>query len=124
MHWYRIFSVDCRKKEGNGLGERREQWTEILSWEPRAFLYHNFLVSFYDVSVAFYWFLMFYLILIESGFCFLNNCLCVKCVYELKLLVLFLFLLGDACVIVYLSTSLIGKCLLIDSEICMKLVID
>lgn len=27
-----------------GLGERKEQWTEILSWEPRAFIYHNFLV--------------------------------------------------------------------------------
>lgn len=24
-------------------GEKREQWTEILSWEPRAFIYHNFL---------------------------------------------------------------------------------
>ncbi|MCH84298.1 prolyl 4-hydroxylase subunit alpha-1-like [Trifolium medium] len=23
--------------------ERKEQWTEILSWEPRAFIYHNFL---------------------------------------------------------------------------------
>lgn len=35
--------LDVRKKEGDGLGERGEQWTEILSWEPRAFLYHNFL---------------------------------------------------------------------------------
>ncbi|XP_062163461.1 probable prolyl 4-hydroxylase 3 isoform X2 [Alnus glutinosa] len=26
-----------------GLGERREQWTEILAWEPRAFIYRNFL---------------------------------------------------------------------------------
>ncbi|KAI4390000.1 hypothetical protein MLD38_002159 [Melastoma candidum] len=25
------------------LGRRGEQWTEVLSWEPRAFLYHNFL---------------------------------------------------------------------------------
>lgn len=25
---------------------RGEQWTEIISWEPRAFVYHNFLVSF------------------------------------------------------------------------------
>ncbi|KAL5229832.1 hypothetical protein ABZP36_028608 [Zizania latifolia] len=24
-------------------GEKREPWTEVLSWEPRAFLYHNFL---------------------------------------------------------------------------------
>ncbi|XP_057953381.1 probable prolyl 4-hydroxylase 10 [Malania oleifera] len=23
--------------------ERREQWTEVISWEPRAFVYHNFL---------------------------------------------------------------------------------
>ncbi|GMI90690.1 hypothetical protein like AT1G20270 [Hibiscus trionum] len=27
----------------NGLGKRGEQWTQVLSWEPRAFLYHNFL---------------------------------------------------------------------------------
>ncbi|KAI3460431.1 hypothetical protein Pfo_017094 [Paulownia fortunei] len=25
------------------IGERGEQWTEVLSWEPRAFIYHNFL---------------------------------------------------------------------------------
>ncbi|CAI0382437.1 unnamed protein product [Linum tenue] len=31
----------CR--DGDGLGKRGEQWTEIVSWEPRAFLYHNFL---------------------------------------------------------------------------------
>ncbi|KAL3840175.1 hypothetical protein ACJIZ3_024766 [Penstemon smallii] len=31
------------KNEGEGLGKRGDQWTEILSWEPRAFLYHNFL---------------------------------------------------------------------------------
>ncbi|KAJ9673456.1 hypothetical protein PVL29_023177 [Vitis rotundifolia] len=28
---------------GEGLGKRGEQWTEIVSWEPRAFIYHNFL---------------------------------------------------------------------------------
>uniref|UniRef100_A0A7N0R9X5 procollagen-proline 4-dioxygenase n=1 Tax=Kalanchoe fedtschenkoi TaxID=63787 RepID=A0A7N0R9X5_KALFE len=28
---------------GHKEGERGEQWTEVLSWEPRAFLYHNFL---------------------------------------------------------------------------------
>ncbi|XP_028766385.1 probable prolyl 4-hydroxylase 3 [Neltuma alba] len=28
---------------GDGLGERGQQWTEVLSWEPRAFIYHNFL---------------------------------------------------------------------------------
>ncbi|XP_021902499.1 probable prolyl 4-hydroxylase 3 [Carica papaya] len=26
-----------------GMGSRGEQWTEVISWEPRAFLYHNFL---------------------------------------------------------------------------------
>ncbi|CAL0326982.1 unnamed protein product [Lupinus luteus] len=26
-----------------GLVEKQEQWTEVLSWEPRAFIYHNFL---------------------------------------------------------------------------------
>ncbi|KAK8572599.1 hypothetical protein V6N12_028651 [Hibiscus sabdariffa] len=30
-------------KRGRGLGYRGEQWTEVISWEPRAFLYHNFL---------------------------------------------------------------------------------
>nr|CAD1830731.1 unnamed protein product [Ananas comosus var. bracteatus] len=27
----------------DGLGERGPQWTEVVSWEPRAFIYHNFL---------------------------------------------------------------------------------
>lgn len=31
------------ERGGDGLGKRREQWTEVLSWEPRAFIYHNFL---------------------------------------------------------------------------------
>ncbi|CAN1315190.1 Probable prolyl 4-hydroxylase 3 [Linum perenne] len=31
------------ERDGHGLGKREEQWTEIVSWEPRAFLYHNFL---------------------------------------------------------------------------------
>ncbi|XP_010536435.1 PREDICTED: probable prolyl 4-hydroxylase 3 [Tarenaya hassleriana] len=30
-------------ERGEGLGKRGEQWTEVLSWEPRAFVYHNFL---------------------------------------------------------------------------------
>ncbi|KAM2020525.1 hypothetical protein ACFX16_042653 [Malus domestica] len=30
-------------ERGNGLGNRVEQWTEVISWEPRAFIYHNFL---------------------------------------------------------------------------------
>ncbi|KAJ0966885.1 hypothetical protein J5N97_023802 [Dioscorea zingiberensis] len=29
--------------ETNGMGRREEPWTEVLSWEPRAFIYHNFL---------------------------------------------------------------------------------
>lgn len=36
--------MTCRAAFG-GLGERGKQWTQVLSWEPRAFLYHNFLVS-------------------------------------------------------------------------------
>ncbi|KAK9755104.1 hypothetical protein RND81_01G002600 [Saponaria officinalis] len=30
-------------ERGAGVGPRTDQWVEILSWEPRAFLYHNFL---------------------------------------------------------------------------------
>ncbi|GAB4828381.1 Probable prolyl 4-hydroxylase 3 [Ancistrocladus abbreviatus] len=30
-------------ERGEGLGLRGDQWIEILSWEPRAFIYHNFL---------------------------------------------------------------------------------
>ncbi|XP_060673100.1 probable prolyl 4-hydroxylase 3 [Ziziphus jujuba] len=30
-------------ERAEGLGRRGDQWTEILSWEPRAFIYHNFL---------------------------------------------------------------------------------
>ncbi|KAI4316989.1 hypothetical protein L6164_024906 [Bauhinia variegata] len=30
-------------ERGDGLGERSGQWTQVLSWEPRAFIYHNFL---------------------------------------------------------------------------------
>ncbi|GLT35002.1 hypothetical protein SLA2020_094870 [Shorea laevis] len=30
-------------ERANGLGKRGKQWTEVLSWEPRAFVYHNFL---------------------------------------------------------------------------------
>uniref|UniRef100_A0A1D1YH63 procollagen-proline 4-dioxygenase n=1 Tax=Anthurium amnicola TaxID=1678845 RepID=A0A1D1YH63_9ARAE len=32
-----------RVAQSDGLGQREDQWTELLSWEPRAFLYHNFL---------------------------------------------------------------------------------
>ncbi|XP_019054349.1 PREDICTED: probable prolyl 4-hydroxylase 3 [Nelumbo nucifera] len=31
------------RNDGVGLGERGLQWTEVISWEPRATLYHNFL---------------------------------------------------------------------------------
>ncbi|KAM0967594.1 hypothetical protein FF1_016108 [Malus domestica] len=30
-------------RSSDGLGNRGEQWTEVISWEPRAFIYHNFL---------------------------------------------------------------------------------
>jgi len=50
--WFNL-SFDCFLlvgfwwcSDGDGMGKREEQWTEILSWEPRAFLYHNFLVGF------------------------------------------------------------------------------
>ncbi|KAL6591548.1 hypothetical protein ACP70R_050051 [Stipagrostis hirtigluma subsp. patula] len=33
----------ARRDLGEGLGERGAQWTEVISWEPRAFVYHNFL---------------------------------------------------------------------------------
>jgi len=36
------FSLFCRSQAEDEQGER---WVEIVSWEPRAFLYHNFLVS-------------------------------------------------------------------------------
>ncbi|KAL7086058.1 hypothetical protein ACP275_14G315800 [Erythranthe tilingii] len=37
-------TIDIKSEsEGDGLGERGDQWTEVLSWEPRAFVYHNFL---------------------------------------------------------------------------------
>ncbi|KAG8377989.1 hypothetical protein BUALT_Bualt08G0091100 [Buddleja alternifolia] len=36
-------STVVSRDEGEGLGKRGDQWTEILSWQPRAFLYHNFL---------------------------------------------------------------------------------
>jgi hypothetical protein len=36
-------------------GEKGEPWTEVLSWEPRAFVYHNFLVSPLPHSFLFGW---------------------------------------------------------------------
>ncbi|XP_057435101.1 probable prolyl 4-hydroxylase 3 [Lotus japonicus] len=32
-----------RRRTSQSLEENQEQWTEILSWEPRAFIFHNFL---------------------------------------------------------------------------------
>lgn len=47
----------CRGLEMRG-GEKGEPWTEVLSWEPRAFLYHNFLVSFFfALFLVLFWFL-------------------------------------------------------------------
>ncbi|KAJ8429888.1 hypothetical protein Cgig2_032881 [Carnegiea gigantea] len=40
---HHLTSFDRRVLESAGMGKRGEQWVEILSWEPRAFLYHNFL---------------------------------------------------------------------------------
>uniref|UniRef100_A0A2P2L9H0 procollagen-proline 4-dioxygenase n=3 Tax=Rhizophora mucronata TaxID=61149 RepID=A0A2P2L9H0_RHIMU len=31
------------EKRSGGDGGRGEQWVEVISWEPRAFIYHNFL---------------------------------------------------------------------------------
>ncbi|KAG9442857.1 hypothetical protein H6P81_018711 [Aristolochia fimbriata] len=36
-----VMDISTRKSEGRG--ESGEQWTEVLSWEPRAFVFHNFL---------------------------------------------------------------------------------
>lgn len=36
-------SLGSVRQTGNGMGQRGEQWTELVSWEPRAFVYHNFL---------------------------------------------------------------------------------
>ncbi|KAH7567087.1 hypothetical protein JRO89_XS07G0015000 [Xanthoceras sorbifolium] len=36
---YRRLAIEKR----NRAEERGEQWTEIIAWEPRAFVYHNFL---------------------------------------------------------------------------------
>ncbi|MQM19227.1 hypothetical protein Taro_052228 [Colocasia esculenta] len=35
--------VHGRAAEFDGLGERKDQWIEVVSWEPRAAVYHNFL---------------------------------------------------------------------------------
>ena len=38
--WFEVFG--CRSDGNDGKGE---PWSEVISWEPRAFVYHNFLVS-------------------------------------------------------------------------------
>ncbi|XP_073036424.1 probable prolyl 4-hydroxylase 3 [Primulina eburnea] len=40
---FKRVTIEMGKDEWGGLGKRGEQWTEILSWEPRASIYHNFL---------------------------------------------------------------------------------
>ncbi|KAK8945642.1 hypothetical protein KSP40_PGU000405 [Platanthera guangdongensis] len=35
--------ADIEISAADGMPKGRKQWTEILSWEPRAFIYHNFL---------------------------------------------------------------------------------
>ncbi|XP_044511621.1 probable prolyl 4-hydroxylase 3 [Mangifera indica] len=39
LSFYRRLTIEKRNK----TEEIREQWTEVISWEPRAFVYHNFL---------------------------------------------------------------------------------
>ncbi|KAK4773475.1 hypothetical protein SAY87_028494 [Trapa incisa] len=39
-----LTSIVRKTSDRNGAdGERGEQWVEVISWEPRAFVYHNFL---------------------------------------------------------------------------------
>lgn len=50
-----IVDVICRDDGVDDKGgDRGEQWTEVLSWEPRAFLYHNFLVCLTPLIVIYY----------------------------------------------------------------------
>ncbi|KAG2309857.1 hypothetical protein Bca52824_029605 [Brassica carinata] len=37
------FRWPATERSEEGLGKRGDQWTEMLSWEPIAFVYHNFL---------------------------------------------------------------------------------
>ncbi|XP_044475783.1 probable prolyl 4-hydroxylase 3 [Mangifera indica] len=39
LSFYRRHTIEKHNK----MEEVREQWTEVISWEPRAFIYHNFL---------------------------------------------------------------------------------
>ncbi|KAA0063573.1 putative prolyl 4-hydroxylase 3 [Cucumis melo var. makuwa] len=40
---HRLSSVRHTAFLSDGLGKRGDQWVEFISWEPRAFVYHNFL---------------------------------------------------------------------------------
>ncbi|XP_073281205.1 probable prolyl 4-hydroxylase 3 [Primulina huaijiensis] len=40
---FKRLTIEMGRDEWGGLGKRGEQWTEVLSWEPRASIYHNFL---------------------------------------------------------------------------------
>uniref|UniRef100_A0A0A0LFF5 procollagen-proline 4-dioxygenase n=1 Tax=Cucumis sativus TaxID=3659 RepID=A0A0A0LFF5_CUCSA len=40
---HRFSSVRHTAFLSDGLGKRGDQWVEFISWEPRAFVYHNFL---------------------------------------------------------------------------------
>ena len=44
--FYVSFYNDTYSVEGAELGQRHKQWTEVLSSEPRASIFHNFLVLF------------------------------------------------------------------------------
>ncbi|KAF3786245.1 putative prolyl 4-hydroxylase 3 [Nymphaea thermarum] len=39
------FQTDLQSRQESELENERKQWTEVLSWEPRAFVYHNFLTD-------------------------------------------------------------------------------
>ncbi|KAL5166526.1 putative prolyl 4-hydroxylase 3 [Glycine soja] len=59
-------------QSGESLVENSEQWTEILSWEPRAFIYHNCLVSFRNLLMDLPLLLEFMRLSILS-FCMMQN---------------------------------------------------
>lgn len=40
---HRLASLRHTALQSDGLGKRGDQWVEFISWEPRAFVYHNFL---------------------------------------------------------------------------------
>ena len=39
-------AIECVDRDGELL--HRKAWVEMISWEPRAFVYHNFLVLYSD----------------------------------------------------------------------------